>query len=78
MANCIKAAGITKHITFHCLRHTYVTLQIALTNNPYVVGRALTHKNLGTTLRYTHDVPTALIDTLGKIKIKPDKKNEDV
>lgn len=78
LANWIKAAGITKHITFHCFRHTYATLQMAVTNNPYVVSRALTHKNLGTTLRYTHDVPTALIETLGKIKIKPDKKSEDV
>lgn len=67
----IKEAGITKHITFHCFRHTYATLQMAMSSNPYVVSQALTHKNLGTTLRYTHEVPTALLDTLGKITIKP-------
>lgn len=67
----IKDAGITKHITFHCFRHTYATLQMAMNSNPYVVSQALTHKNLGTTLRYTHEVPTALLDTLGKITIKP-------
>ena len=38
---------------------------------------ALTHKNLETTLRYTHDVPTALLDTLGKITIKPKPQNTD-
>lgn len=67
----IEAAGIRKHITFHCFRHTYATLQMAMSTNPYVVSQALTHKNLETTLRYTHDIPTALMDTLGKISIKP-------
>ena len=55
----------------HCFRHTYATLQMAMSTNPYVVSQALTHKNLETTLRYTHDIPTALMDTLGKISIKP-------
>ncbi|WP_369524125.1 hypothetical protein [Duncaniella muris] len=44
---------------------------MAMSSNPYVVSQALTHKNLETTLRYTHEVPTALLETLGKIKIKP-------
>lgn len=73
----IKAAGITKHITFHCFRHTYATLQMAMSSNPYVVSQALTHKNLGTTLRYTHEVPTALLETLGKITIKPKQQKMD-
>ena len=67
----VKRANIHKHITFHCFRHTYATLQMAMSTNPYVVSQALTHKNLETTLRYTHDIPTALMDTLGKISIKP-------
>ncbi len=71
LADWIKAANIDKHITFHCSRHTYATLQMAMSSNPYVVSQALTHKNLETTLRYTHEVPTALLETLGKIKIKP-------
>lgn len=29
------------------------------------------HKDIGTTMRYTHEVPTALLETLGKITIKP-------
>ena len=62
---------LAQPITFHCFRHTYATLQMAMSSNPYVVSQALTHKNLETTLRYTHEVPTALLETLGKIKIKP-------
>ena len=58
-------------ITFHMARHTYATLQMAMSSNPYVVSQALPHKNLEPTLRYTHEVPTALLETLGKIKIKP-------
>ena len=63
--------SLAQPITFHCFRHTYATLQMAMSSNPYVVSQALTHKNLETTLRYTHEVPTALLETLGKIKIKP-------
>lgn len=63
--------SLAEPITFHCFRHTYATLQMAMSSNPYVVSQALTHKNLETTLRYTHEVPTALLETLGKIKIKP-------
>ena len=73
----IKEAGINRRIKFHCSRHTYATLQMAMSSNPYVVSQALTHKNLETTLRYTHDVPTALLDTLGKITIKPKPQNTD-
>ena len=63
--------SLAEPITFHTSRHTYATLQMAMSSNPYVVSQALTHKNLETTLRYTHEVPTALLETLGKIKIKP-------
>ncbi len=56
---------------FHVSRHTYATLQMAASSNPYIVSQFLTHKNLGTTLRHSHDVPMALIDTIGKIPLKP-------
>lgn len=56
---------------FQYARHTYATLQMAASSNPYIVSQFLTHKNLGTTLRHSHDVPMALIDTIGKIPLKP-------
>lgn len=67
----IEAADIKKHITFHCFRHTYSTLQFAANSNPYAVQQLMCHKDIGTTMRYTHEVPTALLETLGKITIKP-------
>ena len=67
----VASSGIKKHITFHCFRHTYSTLQFAANSNPYAVQQSMCHKDIGTTMRYTHEVPTALLETLGKITIKP-------
>ncbi len=48
----VQAAGIEKHITFHCARHTYATLQLTNDTDLFTVSKLLGHKNIKTTQIY--------------------------
>ena len=63
-------AGITKHITFHCFRHTYATLQIAAGTDIYTVSKMLTHRNVTTTQIYADLVSTKKRETVNRISLK--------
>lgn len=47
-----KAAGITKHITHHCGRHTFATMLLSLGVDIYTVSKLLGHATLRHTQRY--------------------------
>ena len=68
----IQSAGITKHITFHCFRHTYATLQLASGTDIYTVSKMLGHTNVRTTQVYTKVVDKKKEDAANAIKIDLD------
>ena len=66
----IEQASITKHITFHCFRHSYAVIQISLGTDIYTVSKMLTHKNVSTTQIYADLVNSKKRETAEKISLK--------
>jgi len=62
-------AGIEKHITFHCARHTFATLQLTLGTDIYTVSKLLGHKSLKTTEIYAKVIDQKKKDAANRIKL---------
>ena len=52
LKNWLREAGITKHISYHCSRHSFACLQLDAGTSIAVVQRYLGHKNVATTEVY--------------------------
>lgn len=66
----VASAGITKKITFHCLRHTFATLQITLGTDIYTVSKMLGHKDIKTTQIYAKVINSTKRIAADKIKLE--------
>lgn len=66
----IKSAGITKHITFHCFRHTFATLQLLNGTDIYTISKMLGHTKVETTQIYTKVVDEKKSKAANSIHIK--------
>ncbi|QIH37339.1 site-specific integrase [Flavobacterium sp. Sr18] len=66
----IAKSGIKKHITFHCFRHTYATLQLSSGTDIYTISKMLGHKNVKTTQIYAKVIDSKKRETTAKISLK--------
>lgn len=66
----IAKSGITKHITFHCFRHTYATLQLSSGTDIYTISKMLGHKNVKTTQIYAKVINSKKRETTSRISLK--------
>ena len=66
----MKAAHISKHVTFHCARHTFATMMLTMGADLYTTSKLLGHTNISTTQIYAKIVDKKkddAIDLLGGI-----------
>jgi len=63
----VGAAGISKHLGPHALRHTFATHLYAKSGDILIVQRALGHASVSTTQVYTHLVDGALEDAMERL-----------
>ena len=70
LKNWLKQAKINKHITFHCFRHSFATIQIAAGTDIYTVSKMLTHRNVSTTQIYAELVSEKKRESANKISLK--------
>jgi integrase len=65
----IAASGVTRHISFHCFRHTFACLQLELGSDLYVVSKMITHTDIKTTQIYGKVRDKAKREAANRIKL---------
>lgn len=64
IARWMMNAGIKKHITFHCARHSYATIMMTNKVDLYTISKLLGHRELKTTQIYVKVVDQLKIDAV--------------
>lgn len=59
--------GITKHISFHCARHSFAIMMLELDTDIYTVSKLLGHADISTTLIYARVVDKKKREAINKI-----------
>lgn len=72
LAQWLGVAGISRHVTFHCFRHTFATLQLEQGTQITTIQKMLGHKDIGTTLIYAKTLEKAKREAVERIKLKED------
>lgn len=65
----VALSGIKKHITFHCFRHTYATLQITAGTDIFTVSKMLGHRSVKTTQVYARVIDQKKRDATNRISL---------
>ncbi|KAF2328033.1 site-specific integrase [Flavobacterium ginsenosidimutans] len=66
----VALSGISKHITFHCFRHTYATLQLTAGTDIFTISKMLGHKSVKTTQIYAKVIDQKKRDAANRISIQ--------
>ena len=66
----VRAAGITKHVTYHCARHTFATMLLTLGADLYTVCKLLGHSDVKTTQIYAKIINKKKEDAIGLIDME--------
>jgi integrase len=65
----VKRAGITKHITFHCSRHTFATLCLTSDIDLYTVSKLLGHTDIKNTQIYAKLIDKKKDEAIDKLPV---------
>jgi len=67
LSKWLMRAGITKHITFHCARHTFAVIQLDLDTSIFTLSKLLGHSSLKTTQIYSQIMDKKKREAVNKI-----------
>lgn len=67
LSNWVKAAGINKHITFHCARHTFATMMLTLGSDIYTTSKLLGHNHVATTEIYAKVIDKKKFESMSNL-----------